>query len=461
MRSKKWFLVIGLVLALALVMAACAGQKTPTPAPTKAPAAQPTPTKAEEEVDPISKLDPSGQEVLFWHVSTRKHEKVLMEIIDGFNKSNPYGIKVVPEYAGYYGDIYKKILAGIAAGETPDMAIGYANQVAEYAKAGVIVPLDPFMNSKKYGFTEEDKKDFMWNLLEGDKRPEFGGQYLSFAHSRSMQVMYYNVDWLKELGYDGPPKTWDEFKEMCMKATDPAKGTHGYAYSGSASLFATLVFTFGGDIVTKDNQKVAFNSEAGLKALQLLKDLFDSGCAYEVAERYGDQKDFANRKALFTFGSTAGLPYYRSAIESSEAGPFQWDIAAPPTAIGKPVVNVYGPSAAIFKSVPERELAGWLFFKYWAEPKNVAKWAMVANYFPIRKSAIELPEMQEYMKKNPQYKKAFDLLPYGRMEPSVAGYQQIRGIIADAMKKVIEGGDPQQVLEAAAQEAQGVLDQNK
>ena len=461
MRSKKWFVLIGLVLAFVLVVAACAGQKTPTPAPTKAPAAQPTPTKAAEEMDPISKLDPSGQEVLFWHVSTRKHEKVLMEIIDGFNSSNPYGIKVVPEYAGYYGDIYKKILAGIAAGETPDMAIGYANQVAEYAKAGVIVPLDPFMNSKKYGFSEEEKKDFMWNLLEGDKRPEFGGQYMSFAHSRSMQVMYYNVDWLKELGYDGPPKTWDEFKEMCMKATDPAKGTHGYAYSGSASLFATLVFTFGGDIVTKDNQKVAFNGEAGLKALQLLKELFDSGCAYEVAERYGDQKDFANRKALFTFGSTAGLPYYRSAIESSEAGPFQWDVAAPPTAIGKPVVNVYGPSAAIFKSVPERELAGWLFFKYWAEPKNVAKWAMVANYFPIRKSAIELPEMQEYMKKNPQYKKAFDLLPYGRMEPSVAGYQQIRGIIADAMKKVIEGGDPQQVLEAAAQEAQGVLDQNK
>ncbi len=459
---KRRYLFLAIVLVIALIAVAACATPTPTPAPTKASAAQPTPTKApEEELDPISKLDPSGQEVLFWHVSTRKHEKVLMEIINGFNSENPYGIKVVPEYAGYYGDIYKKILAGIAAGETPDLAVAYANQVAEYANAGVIVPLDPFMNSKKYGFTEEEKQDFFWNLLEGDRNPKFDNQYLSFAHSRSMQVMYYNVDWLKELGYDGPPTTWEQFKEMCVAATDPEKGTYGYAYAGGASLFAGWLFTFGGDIVTPDNQKVAFNSEAGLKVLQLLKDLFDSGCAYEIAERYGDQTDFANRKALFTFGSTAGLPYYTSAINESEKGPFNWDIAAPPSAIGKPVVDVYGPSVTIFKSVPERELAAWLFFKYWAEPKNVAKWAMVANYFPIRKSAIELPEMQEYMKKNPKYKKGFDLLKYGRMEPSVPGYQQIRGIIADMMKQVIEGTDPKQALEAAAQEAQAVLDQNK
>ncbi len=460
MRRHKLLVALA-VLLVVFVLAACS-TPTPEPTPTQAPAAQPTPQPSpEEETDPISKLDPSGQEVLFWHVSTRKHEKVLMEIIDGFNSSNPYGIKVVPEYAGYYGDIYKKILAGIAAGETPDLAVAYANQVAEYANAGVIVPLDQFINSEKYGFTEEEKNDFMWNLLEGDRNPKFGNQLLSFAHSRSMQVMYYNVDWLKELGYDGPPQNWEQFKEMCMAATDPEKGTFGYAYAGSASLFAGWLFTFGGDIVSEDNTKIAFNSEAGLKTLQLLKELFDSGCTYEVAERYGDQKDFANRKALFTFGSTAGIPYYRSAIEESEAGPFEWNVAAPPHETPEPVVDVYGPSVTIFQSVPERELAAWLFFKYWAEPENVAKWAMVANYFPIRKSAIELPEMQEYMKKNPQYKTAFDLLPYGRMEPSVAGYQQIRGIIGDMMKQVIEGMDPQQALEAAAAEAQAVLDQNK
>lgn len=459
--TRKVSIILLLLMLAAPVLAACA-TPTPPPSPTPVPVVQPEPTQVpEEEVDPISKLDPSGQEVLFWHVSTRKHEKILMEIIEGFNATNPYGIKVVPEYAGYYGDIYKKILAGIAAGETPDLAISYANQVAEYANAGVIVPLDPFINSKKYGLSKEEQEDFMWNLLQGDRNPKFDNQLLSFAHSRSMQVMYYNVDWLNELGFAGPPETWDQFKEMCIAATDAEKGTYGYAYSGSASLFAGWVFTFGGDIVSEDGKQITFNSEAGLKALQLLKDLFESGCAYEVAERFGDQTDFSNQKVLFTFGSTAGIPYYRSAVEESEKGPFTWDVAPPPHETPDPVVDIYGPSVTIFKSVPERELASWLFFKYWAEPENVAKWAMVANYFPIRKSAINSPQMQEYLEKNPQYRKAFDLLPYGRMEPSVPGYQEIRGIIADMMKKVIEGVDPAQALEEAAAEAQVVLDQNQ
>ncbi|HIQ05301.1 MAG TPA: extracellular solute-binding protein, partial [Anaerolineae bacterium] len=172
-------------------------------------------------------------------------------------------------------------------------------------------------------------------------------------------------------------------------------------------------------------------------------------------ERYGDQADFANQKVLFTFGSTAGLPYYDRAIK--EAGEFNWDVAMWPHETPEPFVNVYGPSAAIFKSVPERELAAWLFFKYWAEPENVAKWATVANYFPLRKSAMETETMKEYLKKSPKYAKAFTFLKYGRTEPNVAGYQQIRGIIADAMKKAIEGGEPKEILDEAVAEANAVL----
>ncbi len=420
---------------------------------------KPAPTKpAAKAKSKFANVDPSNQKVLFWHVSTKKHLEVLNKIVDGFNSTNQWHITVNPEYAGYYGDIYKKIIAAIAANEPPDLAIGYANQVAEYAQAGAIAPLDQFMNDPKYGFTEDQKKDFMWNLLEGDKRPEFNNQYMSFAHSRSMQVMYYNIDWLKKMGYDKPPETWDQFKEMCVKATKGDK--HGYAFSNDASLFATIVWSFGGRMVSEDGKKIAFDSDAGLKALQMLKGLFDSGCAYQIAERYGDQTDFANQKALFTFGSTAGLPYYRSAIEKSKAGAFNWDIAMPPHAADqKPVVDVYGPSVAIFKTTPEKELAAWLFLKYWSEPDNVAVWATHANYFPITKSAMKTDTFKKYLAGHPRYEKALSFLPYGRMEPSFAGYQEVRGIINDMVKKVIEGADPKAALDEGAKKSQAAMSQ--
>ena len=42
-----------------------------------------------------------------------------------------------------------------------------------------------------------------------------------------MEVMYYNLDWLNEMGYDGPPTTWAEFKEMACAATDADCGDGG------------------------------------------------------------------------------------------------------------------------------------------------------------------------------------------------------------------------------------------
>ncbi len=242
---------------------------------------------------------------------------------------------------------------------------------------------------------------------------------------------------------------------MCVAARDPDNDKWGYAHTGGASFFAGMIFSFGGEILSPDGKTVAFDQEPGVKALEVIQDLFDSGCAYQVAERYGEQADFANQKTLFAFGSTAGLGYYASAIE--DTGGFNWSVN-PLRAEGlEPAVDVYGPSACIFESKPERQLAAWLFFKYWAETENVATWAIDANYFPIRQSAIDSAPMQEYLAANPKYEKSFGFLEYGHAEPAVAGWSQIRGIMGDAMTAAVEGDDIKTILAGAAAEANAVL----
>ena len=88
MKSRN---LLGLLLVVAVllpVLVACPSPATPAPAPpaTEEPAPPPEP-----ETDPVSMLNPSGQEVLFWHVSTRLHLEILEEIVNAFNESNPYG----------------------------------------------------------------------------------------------------------------------------------------------------------------------------------------------------------------------------------------------------------------------------------------------------------------------------------------------------------------------------------
>jgi multiple sugar transport system substrate-binding protein/sn-glycerol 3-phosphate transport system substrate-binding protein len=456
-----------LVMLLGLVLSACAPAAapaaTPRPEPTKPPPTQPPPEPTAvptEPLDAISQLDPSGQEVLFWHVSTKKHEAVLLELIDEFNSTNEWGITVVPEYGGYYGDLMTKNLAAIAAGTPPDFSIAYANQAAAYAEAGAIEPLDDYVSSTKYGLTEADIQDIYPAFLQTDRNPGFDNKMLSFPPSRSMEVMYYNIDWLNELGYDRPPVTWDEFKEICMAATDADAGTAGYALSVSTSTFAGWLWTRGGELLSPDATTAIFNSPEGVEALTFLKELFDGGYAYQIAERYGDQTDFANEKVIFTFGSSAGLPYYASAIEDEATGEpkFNWSVAPFPHSTADPVVDIYGPSICVFKTTPEKQLAAWLFIRWFTQAEANVKWAKVANYFPIRESAAQSAEMQEYMAANPNYKAAFDFLKWGKGEPVVPAYQTMRGFISDAITAVVTGqATPQDALDHAVQESNAVL----
>ena len=458
-----------LLMLLAVVLSACAPAATPTPTPrpqptTPPPTAQPTtppPTAVPTEVlDPISQIDPSGQEVLFWHVSTQIHEEVLLELIEEFNSTNEWSITVVPEYGGYYGDLMTKNLAAISAGTPPDLSIAYANQAAAYAEAGAIEPLDDYVNSAKYGLSADDILDIYPAFLQTDRNPYFDNKMLSFPPSRSMEVMFYNIDWLNELGYDEPPETWEQFKGMCIAATDAEAGTAGYALSVSASTFAGWIWSRGGELLSPDAENAIFNSPEGVEALTFLKELIDGGYAYQIAERYGDQTDFANKKALFTFGSTAGLPYYAQAIQDENTGEpkFNWSVAPFPHSCPDPVVDIYGPSICVFKSTPEKQLASWLFIRWFTQAEPNVKWAKVANYFPIRESAAQSAEMQAYMSENPNYQKAFGFLQWGKGEPVVPAYQTMRGFIDDATTAVVTGqATPQEALDFAVEESNTVL----
>ncbi len=446
--------VLAVIVVVGLLAAACGA--TPTPTPTKV-AAPPTPTTpAGTAVDKVEIKQPV--EIVFWHTSTQTQEKTLLSFIDQFNASQP-NIKVKPEFGGRYADIRKKILAAITAKTTPDIAIAYQNTVAEYAAAGVIQPLDDYVNSVKYGFTKDDLADFFPSFLAASRYPGYNNQLMSFPFLASIEVMYYNIDLLKQAGFDGnPPKTWDDFTKMCKAALKI--NSKGYAISVSASNLSSWIFTRGGDVVSADGKKATFNEKPGVDALTWLKDLVDSGCAYQIAEAYGDQTDFAAGKVMFTFGSTAGLPYYADAIKDKNTGQqrFNWSIQYMPYSTPNPVVDLYGPNVTVFKSTPEKQLAAWLFIKWFTAKEQTARWGVETGYFPVRKAAAESDIVKAQFVKDPRYQKAFEYLPYGKGEPRLAAWEPIRGYMQDAITAVITGKlSPKDALDQAAQKANEAL----
>jgi ABC-type glycerol-3-phosphate transport system substrate-binding protein len=442
--------------------------QTPGPSPT-GPSATPTSTP---QSDTISQLDPTGAQITLWHPFTGTEEQTLLALISEFNSQNEWGITIKPEYGGPYPDLHKKTLASIAFGSPPEMTFTDHSRVAEYARADVIQPLDGYLANEKYGLTAEELQDYFPVFLAGDRYPAFDNELLSLSPSLGMEVMYYNVDMLNELGYENPPATWDEFEAVCMDATRDTDGdglndTFGYAVSPSGSTFASWVWSRGGQLLSKDGQRVLFQ-EQGLEALTLLRDLIDSDYAYQAIEEDGDRSDFCQGKVLFIFDSLDGLCSDLTAAEEGTVvePEFEWSIAPFPHGTAKPVVGMYGPTLSIFETTPQKQLAGWLFIKWFTGPEQATRWAIASDHFPVRRSAVETETMVAFFEENPLYEDAFGFpstdsghrLEYARMEPAIAGWQEIRDALYKAIVGVASGlMSPEEAMYEAVEEAERIL----
>jgi len=402
-----------------------------------------------------------AKEIVFWHQHSGARGEELQKIVDDFNATNEYGITLTAEYAGGYGDIFTKMLAILNTPDVPDVVVGYQNQTATYQLAGAMFDMNELMNDPIYGMPKEDQEDFFPGFFAQDVFSIYGGARLGLPPNRSMEVVYYNQSWLEELGFSGPPETPEQFKEMACAATatpysaaTATEGNLGYQLSIDTSRFASWTFAFGGDIFDYEANQFTLNSPASVAAMEYLQDLFEAGCARIVSESYGDQTDFGNGTLLFTVGSSSGLPYYKDAIESG-AG-HEWSVAAlPHTGVIKQ--NVYGASVGISKSTPERELAAWIWLKYYTSPGPQEQWAEYSGYFPTRLSVAD--EMTAYFMANPAYKTGFDLLEYGAFEPPVPGYDFVRDEIELVMAALVDDPslDVQAELDILNDVANGIL----
>lgn len=448
---KRWsYLFVTLVLIVAVALTSCQKQ-----------AAVGTGSKGSYE-----DVDPTGATVLWWHQHTQEREEGLKQMVDEFNQNNEWGIQVVAEYAGGYSEIYDKMINAIAANDPslmPNLTVGYANQVAKYELSDALVDMDEFVDSPKWGLTAAEKQDFYQGIFEADVSPLFGDGHfrMGFPPNRSMEVLYYNLDWLKQMGYDGPPKTWAEFKEMACKATNKEEGTIGYEISTDASRFASMVFSRHGTYFKEDGSSFTLTNDTVKETMTYMKEMYNEGCAALIAEDYGDQTDFGNGKCLFTIGSTSGIPYYDKAVQSGEKGEFQWAVGPLPYMDGgdQPVMNIYGASVSIPKTTPEQELAAWLFVKWFTEPEQLARWVKISNYFPVRASAADT--LQDYFAANPKFKEAFDLLQYGTYEAQwCACYEEVRRLMQDAYNAILSGANIDETLATLEQDANASLKEN-
>jgi len=189
--------------------------------------------------------------------------------------------------------------------------------------------------------------------------------------------------------------------------------------------------------------------------MSYMRDLVVKGYAHKIPKKYDDQTDFGNGLAAFTTSSTSGLTYYAAAVNANKNGAFDWAIAPIPqaTSTNAPAIDLYGASVSIPKSTPQKQLAAWLFVKWFSEPKQQAQWTHVSKYFPVRKSAE--PLIKDMLDADKNFAAAWNLLKTANLksEPPYAGYDLVRDAITAAYSKVLDGADVDATLAALQTQA--------
>ena len=175
--------------------------------------------------------------------------RAIIKLLPEFEKKT--GIKVNYEIVPYENTREKQVL-----------------WMGEFAENGWIAPVEKFTGDAAITDPGLNLKGFFPLLL--DAFGSWGGKVYGLPFDNYSGLLFYNKCMLKDAGFDKPPATWAELKDVyAPKLTNPDKKQYAYALQSlrgetqSADSFMRVLWPFGGSLLDK-----SFHSNLGSKESQ-------------------------------------------------------------------------------------------------------------------------------------------------------------------------------------------------
>jgi ABC-type glycerol-3-phosphate transport system substrate-binding protein len=366
-------------------------------------------------------------------------EKVTQE----FETANP-DITVELQPQPDYGTLKTKVDAAVTAGTPPTISQVYGEWAAAYAGADVLEPLTDYAASDKaatdglYAGIKNslyiDKKLYMWPF------------------NASAVAVFYNPEMLKAAGKD-VPTTWDDFVDVAKAVSkngvvalpiDPGSSS---GPAGGTTIFE-LMAQANGTPVFKDDGTPQLDSDAAVEALTTLVDLKKAG-ALQTGTNYPGETALGAEKGAFDISTTTSVYYDQQAV----GGKFEMGIAPVPAgADGKRVNQINGTNIAMFdKATDDQKAAAWKYMQFLTSAETQSEWAQATGYLPVNPKTLDLPDMKDYIAKNPYVTFASEDLANSSALPPYEWVQDGLGDLGAALQAALAGNA---TPEAALKDAQ-------
>jgi multiple sugar transport system substrate-binding protein len=358
-----------------------------------------------------------------------------------------------------WADLRSKFLTAAAGGNPPDVAQVDIIWVGEYVEGGLLTDLTDKLKAWQYwpDVVDSYKKATTW------KGPSYGTWL-----NTDVRIMCYNKKMFRNAGLDPdrPPQDWNDVYDMSKKITS-APARYGYGFpamkdeESSMRLFAML-YSGGGQILTDDMKKAAFNSAAGVKALEFHVKMIEDGLTPKSVVS-GDYMDidnavFQDKFAMSEMTKTLGLA--KKLIPDLTPEKFQQDFGAainPKAPGGEWSTMSGGYLLSVPKGSKHPDLA-WELISIGAAPDAQYKYTSARGYVPTFYSLMKKPE--DYYSVDPFFNVILNSLPYAHFRPGIAQYTEISAAVQDAIQAAVLGQmSAKAALDAAAAKANQLLAQ--
>jgi multiple sugar transport system substrate-binding protein len=303
------------------------------------------------------------------------------------------GIKMNITTVPYENALGEQVRDFVAGGDI-DIALVDLVWLGNFAENGWIAPVATFTGNADLADPDMDMADFFPLPLKAFG--EWNGTLYGLPFDNYSGLMFYNACMLKDAGFDAPPATWAELKDVYGPALTK-DGKYAYALQSkrnetqSADSFARMLWPFGGSFLTADfkSNLNSPESQAGLQFRQDLMQYMPEGIvAYDHSEVVNAlaQGDVAILTEWSAFYSTLASP------ETSTLGDCLAVAPEPKGPAGrKPALG--GFSLAVATQADDAEkAASWLFIQWATSKANAGKYLELGGV-PARQSAYADPAL--------------------------------------------------------------------
>lgn len=391
--SRRGFLGMAGGITAGAVLASCSPPPTPEVVRETVVAQQTVEVPIKETVV-VQPTPPPGLkfqgELEYWDWNYDARANFLAQLSEEWQSAHP-GITLL-RTAQDYGDAQTKLLTAASAGSNPPMANIHNTWRFSIQRQGLLAPypdgLLPFDKMISTPFNTDPKT----------------GKIYTCTFNYYCDLLFFNTELLDKDGIkpEQVPTNWDDYFKFIGQLTKrDASGKLTQAgmtlnhYYSRQWLWQTLVYQQGGWLYNEDGTEAIWNSEPGVKALQMIKDVYATVKADEV--------EFLT--LWDAFGTGVAASYISQGYTATWDGDYpamkgKWSTLPTPTFTGSKPDHAWGMVSpeegfGVFaNATPEQQEAAFSFIQYMVgTDEHVLDWALIQGGPPDRADLLASPRL--------------------------------------------------------------------